>query len=391
MGCKSVLLCAFSLGIIYFVKSSSAQYYQYADLENSCNGSLLLECPYPETGRAGTFRYYYPDRLPPGLCSFEVALAPNCGNFWDSYAIYLNIRKFDLPSTDYLKILENGFFPLKHFNGSQPATTNPRSVAQAKTLYSKQPHIVFEYFRSTSPASNYHDALIDFVIVEERADSHNTYCQALLAYVNNVFICDTDGSADRVNCPSNYQDVLFEFDATVLNPAYGRQCSNQSTTQSWAWNTTTFRPATPTTAAANTTSFRPPVTAAPVELPSYLVNPLNITCRLGRVNLPEPNLDLVDAVTTIFDGDNTLNCRVILHDLHSWIVAKLGETRQKRTSFYEPIKVECTRGNLTISNVDPGTSESTGLVFRTGGSKKCIDTYREFSDYVTSFAQTRLG
>ncbi|XP_055349754.1 uncharacterized protein LOC129596482 isoform X2 [Paramacrobiotus metropolitanus] len=217
--------------------------------------------------------------------------------------------------------------------------------------------------------------------------SHNTECRAFSGYVSNNFTCDTDGTTDRVNCPS--ETVVSTPDP---NPATGRQCRNQSTTLTWAWNTTTFRP-TVTAAVANTTTFRPPTTSttAPAVIPSYLANPLNITCRLGRINLPEPDLDLADAVTTVFDGDNTLNCRVILHDLHSWIVAKTDVSRQKRASFYEPIKVECTRGSLTVSNVDPGTSESTGFVFRTGASKNCIDTYRKFLDYVTGFAGNRVG
>ncbi|XP_055349809.1 uncharacterized protein LOC129596525 [Paramacrobiotus metropolitanus] len=387
MDCGNVFFCAVGFGLLFLIDNSCAQYYQYADLENSCNGSLLLDCPYHETGKAGTFRYYYITWMQPGLCFFNVTLVPSCGTDPDLFAFYFNIRKLDLPSGDYIKIHQttsNGQqFLLKHLTGSQNPFSNPSSVAQTMTFpYEKRPKISFEYFRSSSPVSSAHDAVIDFVIVENNAYSHNTRCEAFSGYVNNIFICDTDGSMDRVNCPSGSNPVF----GLGFNPALGRQCTDQPPTSAWIWNTTNILP-NATSAPVRTTTFQPPVTAAPGDVPLYLLTPLNITCRLGRVTLPEPDLDLADSLTTVFDGDNTLNCRVILHDLHSWIVAKTGETRQKRASFYEPIKVECARGNLTVSNVDPGTSESTGLVFRTGASKKCMETYRDFLTYVTGFLQ----
>ncbi|XP_055347175.1 uncharacterized protein LOC129594498 [Paramacrobiotus metropolitanus] len=182
----------------------------------------------------------------------------------------------------------------------------------------------------------------------------------------------------RTTSTTSRQSSPWTFASTTRTPV-----STRPTTPNWPYTVpppTTRRP-------ADITTTRPtvPPTEISFEVPSYLLKTLNVTCRLGRVTLPEEDLDLVDSLTTVFDGDNTLNCRVILHDLHSWIVAKTGETRQKRASFYEPIKVECTRGNLTVSNVDPGTSESTGLVFRTGGSNRCMETYREFLSYVTGF------
>ncbi|XP_055332443.1 uncharacterized protein LOC129584321 [Paramacrobiotus metropolitanus] len=155
------------------------------------------------------------------------------------------------------------------------------------------------------------------------------------------------------------------------------------TTQSWWSNYTTAMPWWQTTQNwwQTNTTMQPPV----VEIPSYLLTPFNVTCRRGNVNVSEPDLDLVDSLVMVFDGDNTLYCRLILNDLHSWILARSGKTREKRASDYEPVKVDCSRGNLTISSVDPGTSESTDLVFRTGGSKACITMYREFLTYIGGF------
>ncbi|XP_055347085.1 C-type mannose receptor 2-like [Paramacrobiotus metropolitanus] len=153
-------------------------------------------------------------------------------------------------------------------------------------------------------------------------------------------------------------------------------------------STTRQPPPTTTRVPVITTSTQRPITpttGSSFEVPSYLTTPLKIGCRLGKLNFSENDLDLVDSLTTVFDGDNTLNCRLLLHDLHSWIVAKAGETRQKRASHYDPVTVECTRGNLTISSMEPGMSESTDLVFRTGASARCIKVYREFLTYVGSF------
>ncbi|XP_055347152.1 macrophage mannose receptor 1-like [Paramacrobiotus metropolitanus] len=151
---------------------------------------------------------------------------------------------------------------------------------------------------------------------------------------------------------------------------------------------TTPQPPTTDPAYIDTTSTWPSAgPVSPVDVPSYLLEPLNISRSLGRMQFPEGDLDLMDSLTTVFDGDNTLDCRVILHDQHSWILAKAGEARQKRSSYYEPITVQCTctRGNLTVSSLDPGNSESIGLVFRSGGSKKCMETYREFLTYLNGF------
>ncbi|XP_055349827.1 uncharacterized protein LOC129596543 [Paramacrobiotus metropolitanus] len=208
MGYGYVLLFALGWGIISLSKSSSAPYYQYVDLEKSCNSSVILECPVPETGRAGTFRYFLIYMLPLGLCSFEATLAHNCGGWTDRYKFYLNIRKLDLPANDYLKIYDAGltYNFIKHLTGNHTAAVNPASVAQAVTEYFPIPSVKFEYFRSSSTATNFHDALIDFVVVEERPGSHSGYCNAVSGYVNSNFLCDTAGWVDRVNCPSSYID-----------------------------------------------------------------------------------------------------------------------------------------------------------------------------------------
>ncbi|XP_055349816.1 uncharacterized protein LOC129596530 [Paramacrobiotus metropolitanus] len=210
-GLGQVVILVLGLTLLYFVQSSSAQYYQNTDLENFCNGNLTLECPYNNTGRAGTFRYYCISWLPRGVCYFNVTLAPNCGNDEDLFAFYFNIRKLNLPSRDYIKIYQTvgaGQWPLKDLNGSQPALSNPSSVAQASTLtYRRQPSIMFEYFRSSSPVSGAHDAIIDFVIYESNFYPHNTWC---FAFQGNVTISTFVIRTDR-RIASTVQRVLIPF------------------------------------------------------------------------------------------------------------------------------------------------------------------------------------
>ncbi|XP_055349762.1 uncharacterized protein LOC129596489 [Paramacrobiotus metropolitanus] len=225
----NAMMCAFvgvSLVIFLLIRSSYGYAsYQSFDLEDRCNRSLTIDCPYMYSGRAGTFRYYVVTKLQPGTCYLNVTLDSNCGMSYNYYSIYLNIRKFNLPTNDRVRIYEKNTYSrnlLKDLTGSQSAFSNPASVAQTRTSYVKQPSISFEYFRSASSATGSHEAFIDYVIVEDTSSSHNTYCSALSGYVNDDYICDRDYSTDRVNCPSS-----FTFD-TGRNPAYSRQSCSSS-------------------------------------------------------------------------------------------------------------------------------------------------------------------
>ncbi|XP_055349717.1 uncharacterized protein LOC129596463 isoform X2 [Paramacrobiotus metropolitanus] len=208
------------------------------NLENTCNQSLTIECPYTYTGRAGTFRYYFIPDLPTGLCYFNVTLASNCGRSWDFFAFYFNIRKFVLPTADYVRIYGTDRLAarilLKELTGSYTAWSNPSSVSQALTSYAKQPSFTFEYFRSTFASTGVHEAYIDFVVVEDSSHSMNTRCTALSGYVNNNFICHTDGANDRVNCPASFNPVVYG-----MNPVYTRQsCIAQPTSPYYSYTST---------------------------------------------------------------------------------------------------------------------------------------------------------
>ncbi|XP_055349725.1 uncharacterized protein LOC129596466 [Paramacrobiotus metropolitanus] len=226
MNAKMRVLIGVSVMMFVLIKSSYgyAAYTPY-DLWDRCSRSLTLDCPYRYNGRAGTFRCLLVTLLDPGLCQLNVTLQTNCGISYNNYSIYLNIRKFDVPTNDRLRIYEsnsNSRTLLKDLTGYQPALSNPASVAQTRTSYVRQPSISIEYFRSTSDATSPHEFFIDYVILEDTASADNTYCSALSGYVHDDYICDKDDSTDRVNCPSS-----FTFD-TGRNPAYSRQLCNNT-------------------------------------------------------------------------------------------------------------------------------------------------------------------
>ncbi|XP_055349724.1 uncharacterized protein LOC129596465 [Paramacrobiotus metropolitanus] len=229
MDTENVIFIILGLGLLYCAGGADAQYYNsYPDLENTCNQSLTIECPYPYTGRAGTFRYYFIPNMPMGLCTFNVTLAADCGGPYDRFAFYFNVRKFILPTADYVRIYQTAGslrFLLKELTGRYTAWYFPSSVAQALTSYAKQPSITFEYFRGSALSTGSHEAYIDFVVVENDSHSMNTRCTALSGYVNNNFICHTDGTNERVNCPASFTPIV-----NGMNPAYSRQCAPQTTT-----------------------------------------------------------------------------------------------------------------------------------------------------------------
>ncbi|XP_055349760.1 uncharacterized protein LOC129596486 [Paramacrobiotus metropolitanus] len=238
----SCLFFVLALAFVCCAYHTDAQIYNlYRNLEELCNGNLTVDCPDSFNGRAGTFRFYLITRLSPGLCSVNVTLAENCGRTLEYYAFYFNFRKFFLPTNDRVRLYQITRYGtvniLKELRGSVSGYSDPASVAQAMTSYGKQPAFTFEYFRSASPASGSHEAFIDFVVVEDTYHAMNSRCAALSGYVNDHFICDTDGDTNRVNCPSS-----FSPSTTGYNPAYSRQCGNRPTTSYYTttpyyWNT----------------------------------------------------------------------------------------------------------------------------------------------------------
>ncbi|XP_055349792.1 uncharacterized protein LOC129596516 [Paramacrobiotus metropolitanus] len=223
MGTGSKFFIILGLGFLSCIRNVMAQYYRnYPNLEMLCNQSLVLDCPFLFDGRAGTFRYDNIPDLSPGLCYFNVTLPPDCGISSRFFAFYINIRKFLLPPTDHVRIYQaNRLAPrilLKELTGSHSARSNPSSVSQALTSYVKQPSFIFEYFRGTSPSTESNQAYIDFIIVTNSPGLWSAYCPALSGYVDVYFICHTDGTYGRVNCPHS-----FTPDVYAVNPASLRQ------------------------------------------------------------------------------------------------------------------------------------------------------------------------
>ncbi|XP_055349777.1 uncharacterized protein LOC129596503 [Paramacrobiotus metropolitanus] len=132
---------------------------------------------------------------------------------------------------DFVRLYENNrygiqkYVLLKELKGNVPGYHDPASVSQALTSYVTKPSFTLEYHRSSSSAAGYHEAFIDFVITEDTPHSMNSRCSALSGYVSNIFICDTDGVNNRVNCPIEFLPTVAGY-----NPSFSRQCTNRPAT-----------------------------------------------------------------------------------------------------------------------------------------------------------------
>ncbi|XP_055332460.1 uncharacterized protein LOC129584336 [Paramacrobiotus metropolitanus] len=358
--------------------------YPLVDIEERCGQVITIPCPTDRIGRAGTIQFA---SLPRRTCEVTLALEKNCDNtFFDGFALYLNLRTISTLTGHVFKIEETfgNSRTLGKLFTNQLIYYPWNSLAQYLTRYSSAPriHLVYDRSNGTTATLTGYNIVIDYTLIHGTSTPFNTYCHALNGFIHDNLYCPQNVS--RINCPTNYTQSLG------LNPTDTAQCKILTTLRpitatTTVWPPTTEYPWVHTTQdwwnwwQSNTTA-RPPV-----DIPWYLVTPFIVTCRRGSINMPEADVDLVDSLITVFEGDNTLSCRLILNDLHTWILMKTGMTREKRASNYDPIIVDCTRGNLTISSVDPGTSESTDLVFRTGASKACISTYQSFLTYLSSF------
>ncbi|XP_055348523.1 uncharacterized protein LOC129595508 isoform X2 [Paramacrobiotus metropolitanus] len=211
-----LLACLFAPG------SHAVTYSSTSNLENYCDRTLYISCPY-SYGEAGTIRFWI---MPKTTCKVTVTLSSsNCGSYNEWFKFYLNIRESKMPTSSTMEIYDTSSSRTlgKTWNGGSYAATqysNPTSAGQYLSRSARQPEVSIEFTPSRSyPPASSHQVVFDYVVVSDTSSSYNTYCSALSGYVSDNYICDT--SNDRVNCPSSYSASVYSMDPAM----YRQSCS----------------------------------------------------------------------------------------------------------------------------------------------------------------------
>lgn len=126
---------------------------------------------------------------------------------------------------------------------------------------------------------------------------------------------------------------------------------------------------TATSVTAMKTSTNPSVTTVLTTITTSApeFDCLTIRCAKGRLTMTESDPDNLETSCAFFDGDKTLKCKTVLHGLHTYLLTqtKSGQNRD------DSVSVECKKGQLTFSEMDPDESEANSLTFRGDNTLKC--------------------
>ncbi|XP_055348537.1 uncharacterized protein LOC129595521 [Paramacrobiotus metropolitanus] len=214
--------------VFVFLFSSFADGFNYTtkNLHDECHTAeriIYLNCPTSVTGSAGTiiFKPETVANIADG-CAVTVKAREGCtGDKNDEYAIYINIKASHLPHDSEMSIYdvkESSPKTLeKRWSGAPLGQNiNPTSVGQTLSFWAREPALSVEYAHNQLSVNASHQVILDYVIVEHYGGDHNTWCHALMGYVSNEYICDTQD--DRVSCPSRYTHSVNN-----MEPATDRQ------------------------------------------------------------------------------------------------------------------------------------------------------------------------
>lgn len=130
--------------------------------------------------------------------------------------------------------------------------------------------------------------------------------------------------------------------------------------------------------------------------------PIIIFCRQGHLNFSASEIDDTwtqlaaqggDSLETFvakFNGDNTLKCRYILRDLQRSLLLAKPRVMMPFLACYDAVFVECSyRDGLTMSSLDPESSEASNLSFRTESTHECRSLCMDFLKKVLFFTPPR--
>jgi hypothetical protein len=111
---------------------------------------------------------------------------------------------------------------------------------------------------------------------------------------------------------------------------------------------------------------------------------MTINCSKGNLLFSDPNHNKTDALTVFLKVDNTLRCRTIMHNAHSWLLP-----RPKRAAGdpANPTSVLCREGKLRFSDDKPDDSEANELAFATTGNLQCRLLFLDFLNHVATFVK----
>ncbi|OQV19999.1 hypothetical protein BV898_06003 [Hypsibius exemplaris] len=113
------------------------------------------------------------------------------------------------------------------------------------------------------------------------------------------------------------------------------------------------------------------------------IEPLIVTCRKGKMTFSLMKPNETDALVAILNVDNTLQCRLLMHGSHTWLIP--GRQQDERQSL-SPINVKCTKEGVTVSDDQPDDSEATLLTLTTTGNIKCRLMFVDYVNYLQALA-----
>ncbi|XP_055339152.1 uncharacterized protein LOC129588793 [Paramacrobiotus metropolitanus] len=214
MNWETILFSCFL--VVFYVGSGSGFYYPITDLDDKCNRTIRIECPWAvlSSGRAGTFRYR---RVPAGNCEVNITIRNTYSTCRYTPTLYFNIKKSRISEGAELLIhsthTAHGWRLAKRIPGGRsPHNRDPTSVAQLKTRMPYMESQLGLAFMGDGRTSSSYELEIDYAVLVDDNEYKEVWCSALGAYINDDIACDED---DRITCPYDYYETIG------LNPATG--------------------------------------------------------------------------------------------------------------------------------------------------------------------------
>jgi hypothetical protein len=103
-----------------------------------------------------------------------------------------------------------------------------------------------------------------------------------------------------------------------------------------------------------------------------------ISCNQGQHSISEVDPDQSKATSIAFNGDNSARCRILQHDIHSWAMEYSDAQRASNSA----VVINCSNGYSTISDLNPSSSEAMSAVFTGDNSFNCRKMLNDLHRYL---------